>query len=539
MIDRAAVAFLLAGLAFGCDPASASVAATPGAEAPRIVRLEVTGVSAYEAVELGRILQVKVGASLTRDPAALAAVLEERYRDDGYPAARVAASWDASTGRLALSVDEGRLAEVAVEGVRGRAAERAQRTAGLAPGSVLREADIESALDRLAEKTRGAVVAAGSPGWDVAQTPAGSRLTLRLAAPVGRIKPRLHQPPGYAVYNRIDGVAPWLGVEALVFDHVSYNHLSLYGSLTHGTASGATRFALGARRGFGPGGRLWLGYEFHDLADTDDVFRGSGLQEALRTLLLRSSFRDYYRRRGHEAYAFLRLAEGCAHLGLSYRADEYESLVSHADGSLFNRSRTPRPNLAIDAGPMHSLIATARWARGSVLFDDAGAETASFLLPSLYGTLPDPGYGIRAGASLEIASRGLGGAFTFTRAIAALRTEHPVAGPISLGTRLIAGLTDGAPPLQKRLALGGRNALPAYGLKEFPGENMIASTIELTWHQPSPWPAPAVFYDGGAVWGEATAASGWRSDIGFGLRWPGTGRVVVRADFSFALGHRR
>jgi hemolysin activation/secretion protein len=114
-----------------------------------------------------------------------------------------------------------------------------------------------------------------------------------------------------------------------------------------------------------------------------------------------------------------------------------------------------------------------------------------------------------------------------------------VAGPISLGARVIAGFTDGAPPLQKRLALGGRYAHPAYERKEFPGENMLAGTIEFTWHQPSPWPAPAVFYDGGAVWGEATAASGWRSDVGFGLRWPGTGRVVVRADFSFALGHRR
>ncbi len=528
-----AATLLLSAAAAGAGPAP-----EVDAQRPNVVRsLVVSGATAYDTQTLWSIVRLREGRPLNRAPEDVAATLETRYHDDGYPAARVTAEWDADSGRLALAVDEGRLAGVTVVGVSGAAAAHALVVADLTAGAVLREADVEAALDRIARASHGAVVAQGE-GWDVEPTPEGPRLALRLAAPAASVHLRLRQPPGYAAYNRVDGVAPWLGVEALVHDRVSYNHLGLYAGGAHGTASGATRFALGARRGFGAGGRVWLGYEFHDLLDTDDVFRGPGLQETARTLLLRESFRDYYRRRGHEAWAFVRWGDGRGHLGINYRADDYASVTSHADVSLFRHSHTPRPLPPIDPGSMRSLVATLRWSSLGTLFDDARGEVASFLLPSSYRAADDPLAGVVLEGSVEVAGHGLGGDFEFTRAIGSFRSERPVVGRLSLGSRLLVGVTAGAPPAQRRFALGGRNALPAFELKAFPGQNIVVGTLELTWQTPSPWPAPAVFYDGGAAWGPAGVASGWKNDVGAGLKWPGTGHVVIRSDVSFAVGRK-
>src|SRR5262249_16157053 len=147
----------------------------------------------------------------------------------------------------------GRLAGVTVTGVSGPAADRALEVAGLETGSVLREAAVDAALDRISRLSQGAVVAEGE-GWGIEPTPDGPRLALHLEAPSGSVGLRFTQPPGYAPYNRIDGVAPWIGVGARLNDRVSYNHLDLYAGGTYGTASKATRFALGARRPFGRGG---------------------------------------------------------------------------------------------------------------------------------------------------------------------------------------------------------------------------------------------------------------------------------------------
>jgi len=427
-----------------------------------------------------------------------------------------------------------------VEGVAEPVAQHAREASGLQAGVILRDFDVTTAFDRIGAASAGALEPAEEEAWSVAPSPEGAHLTLRVTSRPAQVHLSLAQPDGVPLYNRIDGIAPWLGVDALIHDRVAYNHLGLYARASYGFASHDPRFVAGARRGFGAGGWLNLGYEFHDLTDSDDLFRGSALQETLRTLLFRSSFRDYYRRRGHEAYVFSRLSPR-AHVGLNWRSDRYESVVSHADGSLFHKSEPARPNSEVQPGLMRSLVATLRWSSQEPLVGGPAAEHESFLVRSLYGLNAEPLAGVRVEGSFEWASpRRLGGDFDLQRFITDMRTAHRFGGPFELTTRLLLGLGSSALPPQRRFALGGRSTLPAYDFKEFSGgARMVVANLEWRYHLPSPWPTPALVYDAGALWGGPQPGSGLRSDIGLGLRWPSEGRVLIRADVAVALSDRR
>src|SRR5262245_12519153 len=91
------------------------------AEEPVVRDIEIRGADAYSREALLRIIRLRPGAPLHRDAATVAASLETRYHDDGYPAARVRGDYDPDTGTLELSVDEGRLAQVVIPGLEGRA----------------------------------------------------------------------------------------------------------------------------------------------------------------------------------------------------------------------------------------------------------------------------------------------------------------------------------------------------------------------------------------------------------------------------------
>ena len=108
-------------------------------ELPRVQEIAFEGVEAYDLDEVRNHIRLEEGETMWRPADEVAAALETRYHDDGYPAASVRASFDAETGVLAIEVDEGRLAAVVVEGLEGKAQQRAIDVAGLRLGSVLEE----------------------------------------------------------------------------------------------------------------------------------------------------------------------------------------------------------------------------------------------------------------------------------------------------------------------------------------------------------------------------------------------------------------
>src|SRR5438128_1266703 len=121
--------------------ALALVQAAPAAAepAPEIREVVVRGASRFTTEDVRKIVRLGPGDRLRRDPQEVAAALQARYAIAGYPAARVTGSFDPASGALALDVDEGRIAEVVVEGVGPKVAERARREVGLHPGDVLKE----------------------------------------------------------------------------------------------------------------------------------------------------------------------------------------------------------------------------------------------------------------------------------------------------------------------------------------------------------------------------------------------------------------
>jgi hypothetical protein len=507
--------------------------AAAAADQPRIREIEVRGAQAYDKSAVLRIIRLKPGDPLWRDAGAVADALETRYHVQGFPAARVTGSFDGATGVLGLDVDEGRLVSVDVDGLEGGARRHALEVMALETGKVLRDRDVTKALHRLEKASDGSIEADAEDAYTVERLPEGGRLTVHLRPVGGRVGLKIGSSSAGDYLNRVDGLTPWAGLEGTLHDHVSYNHLHAYARAGYGFASHDARFVLGALRPFGPERLFTLGYEFHDLADSDDLFRFIGFEETPAWIITSEQVKDYYRRRGHEAYGFLRLGHR-AQLGLTWRGDEYSSLDVHSDGILFV-NRTPDPNLLINDGTMRSGIVTLRWANEPDLFGTRRLEREGFLVRSLYDTRMEQGQELRAEASFEWADPDtLGGDFSFHRFIGSVRGARDLNPTHSVRARVLLGLAGGDVPLTRRFFLGGLGTLRGRENKVFGGDNAALATFEWLMRLPKPFPGLVGFYDGGSAWDEGGDRS-WKSDLGAGLEWPAGRGFFVRADVGFPL----
>lgn len=495
--------------------------------------VRVEGATVFTPEQVTRLLRIETGRPLFQPPERLALVLERRYHDDGYLAARVAGEWDQAAGRLTLRVDEGRLARVAFPGLGPAAERRAVRGAALEPGRLARREEAEAALLRLEDDSEGAL---RGGDFTLAQEPDGARLELRPQTPVGAWSwaPRGPHTGGY--YNRVDGWALGLTAGVRLFERRRYEHLRLEAALSRSLDADTWRHAVSLARPL-LDRRLELGYEHHDLTDRDDALRLYGLDEAPGTSLLEQSHSDFFRRSGHEAWAFWR-ARPRWQVGLSWRADRYESLPLATDGDPFGDGPA-RPNPPVDEGSAHSLLVTLR-ASNAALSPSRESERGSFHLRSLLGSLHEPPDGLRLEASLERASaEALGGDLTFTRLTASLRARWALGAGLRADGRALAALGDGGLPSQKRLTLSGQGLLRGYPDGLFRAGDALLLTAELSWAA-GPWPRLLAFYDGGQGWeldGAADLSSGWRQDAGVGLRWPPEAAALfVRVELARPLG---
>jgi len=498
---------------------------------PRLDELLLQGSSAYDAARVLRILRMRVGAALPLEPQRLAEFLEQRYHDDGYLAARVRAEYAADTGRLTLTVDEGRLGEVALPGLSSAAQVRALRALALEPKGPLRASDIADAWERLEAASQGALLRGSHE-----VVPQGDANRLELRPELRRVAYglALRGPHTGGYYNRVDGFNLGASVELRVADLRRYEHTRLSLGASYAFGPEAWRYALGVSRPLA-GERLWLGYEWHDLTDRDDAYRLVGLDEASGTSLLERSLSDFYRRRGHEAYAFVRLSSQ-AQVGLSLRADRYASLETSTDGNPFGGGSS-RPNPAVDAGDQRGLLVTLRWSSRSALFASDAAERRSFLLRSLWGSLEEPPDGLRLAATLERASRDVAGAdVSFTRLTASLRGRHAFRRGLRLDTRVRFGWGSEELPRQRRLTLGGEGSLRGYAPEAFSGERLLLVTGELSLRPVARAPRLIGFYDAGGTWSRGSGGSGLKSNWGAGLRFPAEGSTFLRFELARPIG---
>lgn len=511
-------------------------------EDPRPIRsLEVLGSTLYDREAVWRILRLRSGSPLKSGPEALARILESHYRIRGFPAARVRAGFDVQTETLRVEIDEGRLASVEVAGLSASDAPRAVAALDLEEGTTVTDSDITDALRRLDEAFRGAFETVGAPPYDIAWSDAGARLTLRLRKKAAAFGVGRGGTGRASLFNRVEGFQPGLRARLLLFERAA-NPLEAYAHASYGFAAGKARLALGARSSIGHRPSVAFGYEYHDLTDTDDTFRGWGIEKPPGRMVFFSVFEDYFSRRGHEASVFLLLSPRF-HFGLNWRNDRHGSLPIEGDGSFFFE-KTPRPNPPVSEGVVRSVLATVRWSTGGPLFDEAATLSESFLVRNPYGTPFERSQGFRGEATFEVADReALGGDFSFRRFVLHLRGSRRVSSRQSVTGRILMGLGGRELPTQKRFALGGFGTLRGHRLKELTGDNMAMATGEYAFEPGSPYPGFVLFYDGGTVWSHGEEGPGWRSDLGMGILWPGGGARLLRIDVAVPLngddGRRR
>jgi hypothetical protein len=505
---------------------------TPAPKERELREIVLEGVSHFSREEALEGIRLRPGGRLRRDPEEVAASLRARYEAQCFMAVRVAARYDEAAGRLTLTVDEGRLAALDLEGVEGDEEARLRAILGIEPGTLLRDKTVREAQDRLEGATGGAYTIEGGPPWTVEEGADGHTLRLRIVKRRFRLMPLLSGPDPSPFRNRVEGMAPGLGLDVTVFGGMTENHTSVYARAAYGFDSDAWRYAAGIRRSFGPGHLVTAGYERHDLTDTNDLFRRRPIEGPPGRPIPFHVVDDYFRRRGDEAYVFVRPTPRI-HLGASFRSDRHQGLPVVADDSIVFFSRRPRPNPPIGEGRMRSLLVTARWSRDAPLFGRWDGERESFLLRSVFGTPFLAAQGARVEATWEVAADALGGDFEFQRFVGHARASRAIGARSVALARVLAGFTGGTPPPQRRFALGGLGTLRGYALKEFQGENMVVATGEWTVDTRPRLPAVVVFYDGGTAWAEGVDGPGWKSAAGAGLEWRFLTRGKARVDVAF------
>jgi len=512
---------------------SVPVAAQAPAAAPVVRSIEVHGATAYDLKAVQRVVRVKPGDTLRRPAPELAELLERRYHILGFPAARVEGRFDPATGTLSLLVDEGRLATVDVEGVEGAARARVLEVLDIRTGKPVRERDISGALSRLEKLSGGAYASAAYPPYTIEPAPGGARLTLHLRRRAASLRLAPGGPATASLYNRVDGLNLGASARVTIFAPVSFDHAEAYAHAAYGFSSHKTRYAVGALKPFGPDRRFVVGYEYHDLTDNDDAFRRRTVDDPPGSRIYFTIFEDYYRRRGHQAYAFAR-ATSRFQIGAAWRSDDYRSLPVTADDRIvFSHERTPNPLVA--EGRLRSVLGVARWAWKSDLFGQWSDERESLLMRDPYGTRFEREQQARVEASLEVATPGLGGDFDFRRFIGQARAARVFSPREALLLRGLVGVGTGDLPPQRRFSLGGLGTLRGFALKQFGGDHMVLTTAEFWLYPRSPWPGLVFFYDGGTAWDRGRPGPGWKHDVGTGLDWPGGGRGYLRLDVGVAL----
>jgi hypothetical protein len=522
---------LLAALSVLQAPAAVEAPPSPSAAPPVVREIVLEGVRFFDREQVLKAIRLRPGGRFRRDPEEVAASLRAHYEAQCFFAVRVAARFDPGAGRLTVTVDEGGMHALVLDGLEGDEEARVRAALAIAPGTPLRDKEVREAMGRLEAATGGAYRVEGGPQWTVEDGPDGPTLRLRIVRRRFRAVPILSGPDPSPFRNRVDGTAPGLGVDVTLFGGATSNHTSVYLRAAYAFGADVWRYAAGVRRSFGADHLVTAGYERHDLTDTDDLFRRRPIEGPRGRPIPFHIVDDYFRRRGDEAYVFLRPTPR-AHLGVSFRNDAHDSLPVVADDAIVFFTRRPRPNPEVGEGRMRSLMFTGRWSHQAPLFPDWQSERDSFLLRTPYGTPFEHGQGARLEATYEVAADGLGGDFSFHRFTGQARASRAVGERHTVTGRLITGLTRGSPPLQRRFALGGLGTLRGYALKEFAGEQALLATGEWMIQTRPRLPALVLFYDGGAAWSSGLDGAGWKSDAGAGLEWRILGRGWARVDLA-------
>ncbi|MBI2834634.1 MAG: BamA/TamA family outer membrane protein [Acidobacteria bacterium] len=517
---------------------------------PVLRDLVIDGLTMFGRSEVLRWLRLEFGSRLPATASELAQDLERRYRREGFVFAKVEASFEEVAGRLTITVAEGRIDEIAFDGVEPEIAKRLAGEFDIRPGDVFNARDVSRAVGRLLSHARGAFRSSReAPGGPVVTDRAepGRRpdRSFDLITRNGRnvlviyLEPRQGQ---FALtwgtkaredwFSPVDGLAPALGFNAIAFDHRHFNHAYVSGYVSYKFGRERTGYALGFEKPMFVQPRLIVGAEVHDMTASDDFWRLSTLEQSLVALSFKRSYRDYYERRGYQLHAAVRFTPEHEVLA-AFRDDRHETLSNGTDYSFFRDDESFRANPGVQPGRLRALVAAYTW-------DSRGLDTPSLArsyrhhqLDDLYGAPGGMEAGWRVQWTSEFAAPGaFGGDFDFRRHILHARRYMRVSPRQRVNARLVAGFANGTLPPQRRFGLGGIGSVHGYRFKEAVGERMLLVNAEYQLDLTAGGGVKGlVFLDAGRVSRPFDGSrDDWLKGVGLGLQV-----AAIRIDFGWRL----
>lgn len=267
-------------------------------------------------------------------------------------------------------------------------------------------------------------------------------------------------------FNRVEGHFFGLGSEKKYYWDGART-LSAHGFIGWGFKSHQWRGLIGVDRQFSLGGPeddaghlLEFGFEGHSLTDSKESWIIGTNENTAAAVLIHEDFHDYFEREGFSLHTGYYYKEGdlLAQLRLEFAGDRYESMESRTEWSVFGGNKVFRPNPAIAAGHMRSIVVrpgfttTERTSRGQ------------------------HGWSIHAIA--EITDKALGGDFTFSAFTMDVRRYQPLSRYDNLNLRIRFGTSGGLLPPQRMFEIGGLGTLHARPYKSAAGNRLILVNAE-------------------------------------------------------------
>jgi len=540
---------------------------------PFVRSILLTGTKEVSDRAIQEVLGVRVGQPLPDTPEHLSEKIERHYRDEGYSFARVHAEFDAASGVLAIAVDEGVIDGVEFRGIDEQLVRRFTDEFALRAGDIFNRRRARQALDVLLEQTRGAISAGrvSSPAvtdsgerrlrrgtFDLVDRNGQRILVVALREPPGRFKivPDLGEREDW--FSAVDGFTPSLGMGIAVFDHDRFNHTFVAGHLSYKLASERAGYALGFERPLFGKTKVYVGGELHDLTTTDDMWQVSSLEASLAAIGPRRSFRDYYRRRGVQINAAVRLQPHVEAL-FAWRGERQAPLADASDFSFWNSDEPFRPNFTARDGRLNAVIIGASVNGQGFGLESLEASYRRHQLETPFGERLNGPEGRHDAAPIwridwtsELSGAGaFGSDFDFRRHIVTGRGRVLVSEHQTFGVRAIGGWSGGILPPQRLFAIGGIGSVHGYEFKQAAGDALALLNLDyqLGWRgglkaigffdagRVTLRPFDSLTVDPGSF--ERRQAQGSRPATGVDSPWlKGVGWGIGLGDFRIDFGYR-